>query len=311
MNQNYLSVGTSLFITFAFGCLSFLSYDDEMDILSYIPFVGLLAGVILTIRAAILDHKLCKKERMQDDFARSIKYDSRMGDSDLMLYIDNSQRRVLMFSSSLGKGVKDKITDFAFSEAVRARSFYAIYDAEDNWLACVSCDGEKFTKYIYNINELLKNRGIEQRNPNKPSLMVCGDYVLLSDDENEYLAVAGASSIHILPYAKIRSVVYEENWRDVFSKSAGGEVVGSMLSDGEENRIDKTGAFKVQRMAIKILTQDAVAPSIMLNLMDGKSPRNTSNYLQNIQYEKLLTEAKAFTEKLSSIIDRAGEKEPF
>ena len=92
--DKHLLVGSTSF-TFTSAVVTFLTYqtDESGNPWAWIPAIGVLIGVPMIIVAISTVCIRRGRQRQQDKFAQTIAYDSSIGDENLKMYFDTSNRK--------------------------------------------------------------------------------------------------------------------------------------------------------------------------------------------------------------------------
>lgn len=93
--QDDLGVGGSIFMTVVFAAMAIFTYqtDPSENPLAWIPGIGVIVGIIMTIIAANKASNESARKDQQESFGKSITHDSSFGNGDLKLYFDSSAKK--------------------------------------------------------------------------------------------------------------------------------------------------------------------------------------------------------------------------
>lgn len=312
--QDELGVGGSIILTIVFAVMAVFTYQTdssgEGNPLAWIPGVGVIAGIIMTIIAAINASNKSAREEQQKNFAKSITHDSSFGNGDLKLYFNSSDKKVTICATTTS-GTSEKVIDnFEQRKSVETDNHIVSLDSSNNKVLRVKNNNGSIAFEECCINDELKKKGIEVK-PSTPTIKSFNDYAFVTDDTNEFVAVVTPSKIHVLQYSDIVSISYEENGSDVFNKSLGGAVVGGLLFGGVGAIVGGNTAKakqnkEVRNMSIKILLKSTSDSTIILNIYEvGKdgSVLETKKDADRMHYEGLMKEVSGIKDIFSIIID--------
>ncbi len=212
--QDELGVGGSIILTIVFAVMAVFTYQTdssgEGNPLAWIPGVGVIAGIIMTIIAAINASNKSAREEQQKNFAKSITHDSSFGNGDLKLYFNSSDKKVTICATTTS-GTSEKVIDnFEQRKSVETDNHIVSLDSSNNKVLRVKNNNGSIAFEECCINDELKKKGIEVK-PSTPTIKSFNDYAFVTDDTNEFVAVVTPSKIHVLQYSDIVSISYEEN----------------------------------------------------------------------------------------------------
>lgn len=312
--QDELGVGGSIILTIVFAVMAVFTYQTdssgEGNPLAWIPGVGVIAGIIMTIIAAINASNKSAREEQQMNFAKSITHDSSFGNGDLKLYFNSSNKKVTICATTTS-GTSEKVIDnFEQRKSVETDNHIVSLDSLGNKVLRVKNNNGSIAFEECCINDELEKKGIVVR-PSTPTIKAFNDYAFVTDDVNEFVAVITPSKIHVLRYSDIVSISYEENGSDVFNKSLGGAVVGGLLFGGVGAIVGGNTAKakqnkEVRNMSIKILLKSTSDSAIILKIYEvGKdgSVLETKRDADRMHYEGLMKEVSGIKDIFSIIID--------
>lgn len=311
--QDEFGVGGSIFLTIVFAVMAIFTYQtdssEESNLLAWIPGIGVIVGIFLTIIAANEASNKRARETQQNNFANSIIHDSSFGNGDLKLYFNSSDKKVTICATTTS-GTSEKIIDnFEQRKTVQTDNHIVSLDSLSNKVIRVKNNNGSISLEECCINDELKNKGIVIK-PSTPAIKAFNDYAFVTDDINEFVAVVTPTKIHVLQYSDIVSISYEENGSDVFNKSLGGAVVGGLLFGGVGaivggNTAKATQNKEIRSMSIKILLKSTSNSTIVLKIYDGGygSALETKKIADSIYYEGLMKEVSGIKDIFSIIID--------
>lgn len=307
--QEEYSVGGSIIATLVFAIMAFYSYQTEPNgnPAAWIPGIGVIVGIYYTVVSAIKQSEAKAREEQQDTFSQSLSYDKCFGNSDMKMYFDSSCKKVTICSTTEEDFCQLVVNDFVCSKTTKTDNHLVALDSTANILLYVKRNangGIKLSKCC--INDELKNKGINVENSN-PTMKAYNDYVFITDDVNQFIAIATPSDIYVIRYDDIVSVSYDENGNDVFNKSLGGAVVGGLLFGGVGAIVGgntaKTKQNKeIRSMSMKILLKSTSKTNIILKIYDG-TVLETKKTADRIAYNKLMSEVIGIKDIFSIIID--------
>ena len=312
--QAELGVGGSIILTIVFAVMAVFTYQSdssgEGNPLAWIPGVGVIAGIVMTIIAAINASNKSAREEQQENFAKSITHDSSFGNGDLKLYFNSSNKKVTICATTTS-GTNEKVVDnFELRKSVETDNHIVSLDSLSNKVLRVKNNYGTVSLAECSINDELKQKGVMVK-PSTPTIKAFNDYAFVTDDVNEFVAVVTPSKIHVLRYSDIVSISYEENGSDVFNKSLGGAVVGGLLFGGVGAIVGGNTAKakqnkEVRNMSIKILLKSTSDSTIILKIYEvGKdgSVLETKKDADRMHYEGLMKEVSGIKDIFSIIID--------
>ena len=171
-------------------------------------------------------------------------------------------------------------------------------------------------KNIFNYvdaNNLLDKKGdkttIEIKN--------IGSYSFIMDNYFNIIIIITSNWYKVFNYSDIINVSYEENGKQLYSKSSGrtvgGAIVGGMLMGGAGAVVGAlSGGSKVNKevteMNVKIVLRSTSQPTCILQYNDAKKNLNTKNDIDNQLYTSYLKNAIQAKDLLSVIIDKSDNK---
>lgn len=310
--QDDLGVGGSIVLTILFAGMAVFTYqtDPSGNPLAWIPGIGAVVGVIMTIIAANKASNESARKEQQEIFAKSINHDSSFGNGDLKLYFDSSNKKVTICATTTS-GTSEKVIDnFKNRKSVETDNHIVSLDSLRNKVLRVKNNNGNIALEECCINDELRKMNVMVR-PSTPTVKAFNDYAFVTDDVNEFVAVVTPSKIHVLRYSDIVSISYEENGSDVFNKSLGGAVVGGLLFGGVGAIVGGNTAKakqnkEVRNMTVKILLKSTSKSSIILKIYEvGKDGAvlETKKDADRIHYEGLMKEVTGIKDIFSIIID--------
>lgn len=308
--QDELGVGSSIIITIVFAVMAVLTYQtgssDEGNPLAWFPGIGVVAGIIMTIIAAINASNKSAREEQQDKFAKSITHNSSFGNGDLKLYFNSSNKKVTICATTTSGTSEKVVENFEQRKSVETDNHIVSLDSLNNKVLRVKNNNGIVAFEECCINDELKQKGVTVK-PSTPTIKAFNDYAFVTDDINEFVAIVTPSKIHVLQYSDIVSISYEENGSDVFNKSLGGAVVGGLLFGGVGAIVGSNTAKakqnkEVRNMSIKILLKSTSDSTIILKIYEvGKDGSVLET--KNMHYEGLMKEVSGIKDIFSIIID--------
>lgn len=308
--QDDLSVGGSIAVTIVFAAMAVYTYQTDGGSLTWIPAAIAIAGVGMTIAAAISASNKSAREEQQANFAKSITHDSSFGNGDLKLYFNSSNKKVTICATTTSGTSEKVIENFEQRKSVETDNHIVSLDSSNNKVLRVKNNFGSIAFEECCINDELKKKGIVIK-PSTPTIKAFNDYAFVTDDTNEFVAVVTPSKIHVLQYSDIVSISYEENGSDVFNKSLGGAVVGGLLFGGVGAIVGGNTAKakqnkEVRNMSIKILLKSTSDSTIILKIYEvGKDGAvlETKKDADRMHYEGLMKEVSGIKDIFSIIID--------
>lgn len=312
-----LGIGGSIAMTILFAGMAIFTYqtDSSGNPLAFIPAVGVIVGIFMTIIAYGKSADESARKDQQSIAGNTVVHDSSFGDGDLKMYFDSSSKKLTVCATTTSGANKKEVQYFTSGKNVKTDSYLVALDAECNKLVCAkSNNGTINLRECYLKSELVK-LNIEYKK-SKPALKAFNDYAFVTDDINEFIAIVTPTQIHVHRYSDIVSISYEENGSDVFNKSLGGAVVGGLLFGGVGaivggNTAKATQNKEVRIMSIKILLKSTSNSSIVLKIYEaGKdgSLLETKNLADRNHYEGLMKEVTGIKDIFSIIIDIVDRK---
>lgn len=310
--QDNLGVGGSIFLTIMFAVMAIFTYqtDSSGNPIAFVPGIGILVGIVMTIKAANKASDESSKKEQQEKFAKSISYDNCYGSGDLKLYFDSRNKKVTVCATSTTGADKKIVENFHVSESVKTDNHIVSLDTFDNKVIRVWNNKGRVSLTECCINDKLQEMNIDIK-PSTPTIKAFNDFAFVTDDINKIVTIVAPFQIHVLRYSDIVSISYEENGNNVFNKSLGGAVVGGLLFGGVGaivggNTAKATQNKEVRSMRMKILLKSTSNSKIILKIYEaGKdgSILETKNVADKIHYEGLIKEVTGIKDIFSIIID--------
>lgn len=169
---------------------------------------------------------------------------------------------------------------------------------------------------ISSIFNYVNGEDILRKTGNKSfiSCSVIGNYHFIMDDFFNILVIITPSSYEIFNYSDIIEVSYEENGKQIYSKSAmrtvGGAIVGGALMGGAGAVVGGLSGttnknIEVKDMDIKILLRSTQKSTCVLNFNDSRRILKTEE--ENKLYEKYKKNANNAKDIISVIIDKVKQ----
>lgn len=309
--DKHLLVGSTSF-TFTSAVVTFLTYqtDESGNPWAWIPAIGVLIGVPMIIVAISTVCIRRGRHRQQDKFAQTIAYDSSIGDENLKMYFDTSNRKLIICAATTKSTRQEYIRDFVKLSAVEAGGSLVALDKTSNTVVRASSKDGEISCSQCCINEWLRGLGVEIKE-SVPNVKVANKYTFITDDINEFIVIVTPEQIHTHRYSEIIGFSYEENAFEVYSKRIRKDIGGVLLYGGVETvgRCDNSQHSvdrEIKSMSIKIQLRDTDEPNIVLNIFGGKQEEYAIHTkFKDYQkfYEGLLKEVFDIKDILSLIID--------
>ena len=305
--QDDLGVGGSIFMTVVFAAAAIFTYqtDPSGNPLAWIPGIGVIVGIIMTIIAA---------NKASNESARKDQQES-FGNGDLKLYFDYSAKKVTVCATTTS-GTNQKVVDgFVKASAVQTDNHIVALDSTSNKVIRAKSNNGDVMLGQANINEELSKLGVTVTDSN-PTLKHFNDYAFVTDDHNEFVTIVTPAIIHVLRYSDIVSISYEENGSDVYNKSVGGAVVGGLLFGGVGaivggNTAKATQNKEIRIMSIKILLKSTSDSTIILKIYEAGrdgSLLETKKDADRMHYEGLMKEVTGIKDIFAIILDMVDKK---
>lgn len=310
--QDNFGVGGSIFLTIMFAVMAIFTYktDPSGNPIAFVPGIGILVGIVMTIKAANKAVDESSKKEQQEKFAKSISYDSCYGNGDLKLYFDSKSMRVTVCATSSTEADEKIIENFVVSESVKTDYHIVSLDTLNNKVIRVCNNKGRVALTECCINDKLQEMNINIK-LSTPTIKAFNDYAFVTDDINKIVTIVAPFQISVLRYSDIVSISYEENGNNVFNKSLGGAVIGGLLFGGVGaivggNTAKATQNKEVRSMIVKILLKSTSNSKIILKIYEaGKdgSILETKNVTDKMHYEGLMKEVSGIKDIFSIIID--------
>ena len=147
-----------------------------------------------------------------------------------------------------------------------------------------------------------------------------GSYSFIMDNYFNVIIIITSNWYKVFNYSDIINVSYEENGKQLYSKSSGrtvgGAIVGGMLMGGAGAVVGGlSGGSKVNKevteMNIKILLRNTSQSTCVLQYKDTKKILNTKNDIDSQLYTSYLKNANQAKDLLSVIIDKSNNRNIF
>lgn len=315
--QDDLGVGGSIFMTVVFAAAAIFTYqtDPSGNPLAWIPGIGVIVGIIMTIIAANKASNESARKDQQESFGKTISHDSSFGNGDLKFYFDSSAKKVTVCATTTS-GTNQKVIDgFVKTSAVQTDNHIVALDSTSNKVIRAKSNNGNVMLGQANINEELSKLGVTVTD-SKPTLKHFNDYAFITDDKNEFVTIVTPAKIHVLRYSDIVSISYEENGSDVYNKSVGGAVVGGLLFGGVGaivggNTAKATQNKEIRIMSIKILLKSTSDSTIILKIYEAGPDGNlleTKKDADRMHYEGLMKEVTGIKDIFAIILDMVDKK---
>ncbi len=309
--QEDFTVGAALALTAVFAIMGIFSLTiDDSNPIVYIPFVGVVAGLILAFKAkSNADDKKARKKQ-QDNFAQTLDYDDCYGNGELKLYFNSSKQEAIVCATTIDGTSTQVVKDFIATITVETDSNIVSYDATHNKLLRANSNKGTISLKEFNLNYTFKKWGILVKT-STPAVKAYNKYAFITDDINKFIVIVSPYSINAYQYSDIVSISYEENGNNVYNKSLGGAVVGGLLFGGVgaivgSNAAKTTQNKKIEKMAIKILLNSTTDPTLLLDIykagIDG-AILETKKEADRMFYEGLMKEVSGIKDIFSIIMD--------
>lgn len=310
--QDEFGLGASIFVTIVFSIMAIYSYqssDGDFSV-AIVPISGAIVGIIMTIIAAVKSSNESARQEQQENFAKTVTYDSSFGNGDLKLYFDSSNKKATICATTTSGTSEKNVENYEHYKSVETDNHIVSLDSLNNKILRVNNNNGSIGLQECCINEELKAMNIEVK-PFNPTIKAYNDYAFITDDVNEFIAIVTPSDIHVLRYSDIVSISYEENGSDVFNKGIGGAVVGGLLFGGVGaivggNTAKATQNKEVRIMNIKILLKSTSNSTIILKIYEAGrdgAVLETKKDADRIHYEGLMKEVSGIKDIFSIIID--------
>lgn len=310
--KDEFGVWGSIFLTIVFACMAIFTYQTDKSNYSpiWIPVIGVIVGIVMIVVATIKVLNRNARKEQQENFSKSISYDSNFGNGDLTLYFNSSNKSVTICATTTSSARKRVINDFVCLQTVETDNYIVSLDSTKNKVISVHNKKGEILLIECCINEKLKAMNISLT-PSTPSLKAFNNYAFITDDVNEFIAIVTPSDIYVLRYSDIVTVSYEENGSEMYNKSIGGAVVGGLFFGSVGAIVGGSTAKtkqnkEVRKMAVKILLKSTSNSTISLSIYEaGKngSILETKNYADSVHYENLMKEVSDIKDIFSIIID--------
>ncbi len=315
--QDDLGVGGSIFMTVVFAAAAIFTYqtDPSGNPQAWIPGIGVIVGIIMTIIAANKASNESARKDQQESFGMTISHDSSFGNGDLKFYFDSSAKKVTVCATTTS-GTNQKVIDgFVKTSAVQTDNHIVALDSTSNKVIRAKSNNGNVMLGQANINEELSKLGVTVTD-SKPTLKHFNDYAFITDDKNEFITIVTPAKIHVLRYSDIVSISYEENGSDVYNKSVGGAVVGGLLFGGVGaivggNTAKATQNKEIRIMSIKILLKSTSDSTIILKIYEAGPDGNllkTKKDADRMHYEGLMEEVTGIKDIFAIILDMVDKK---
>jgi len=310
--QDDLGVGGSIFMTVVFAGMAIFTYqtDPSGNPLAWVPGIGVIVGIIMTIIAANKASNESARKEQQESFAKTVTHDSSFGNGDLKMYFDTSNKKVTVCATTTSGSSQKVVEDFVKSKTIKTDEHLVVLDSTSNKVLRAKNNNGSISLGQCCINKELEAQGITIK-PSTPTLKAFNDYAFVTDDVNEFIAIVTPTKIHVHRYSDIVSISYEENGSDVYNKSIGGAVVGGLLFGGVGaivggNTAKATQNKEIRIMSIKILLKSTSNSSIVLKIfeagVDG-AILETKKDADRLHYEGLMKEVTGIKDIFSIILD--------
>lgn len=310
--QDDLGVGGSIFMTVVFAGMAIFTYqtDPSGNPLAWVPGIGVIVGIIMTIIAANKASNESARKEQQESFAKTVTHDSSFGNGDLKMYFDTSNKKVTVCATTTSGSNQKVVEDFVKSKTIKTDEHLVVLDSTSNKVLRAKNNNGSISLGQCCINNELEALGITIK-PSTPTLKAFNDYAFVTDDVNEFIAIVTPTKIHVHRYSDIVSISYEENGSDVYNKSIGGAVVGGLLFGGVGaivggNTAKATQNKEIRIMSIKILLKSTSNSSIVLKIfeagVDG-AILETKKDADRLHYEGLMKEVTGIKDIFSIILD--------
>lgn len=172
---------------------------------------------------------------------------------------------------------------------------------------------------VKNIFNYIDAKNLLNKKEDKTTIEIknIGSYSFIMDNYFNVIIIITSNWYKVFNYSDIINVSYEENGKQLYSKSSGrtvgGTIVGGMLMGGAgavvgglsgESKVNK----EVTEMNVKIVLRSTSQPTCILQYNDAKKNLNTKNDIDNQLYTSYLKNAIQAKDLLSVIIDKSNNK---
>ena len=95
-------------MTVGFAAAAIFTYqtDPSGNPLAWIPGIGVIVGIIMTIIAANKASNESARKDQQESFGKTISHDSSFGNGDLKFYFDSSAKKVTVCATTTSGTIK-------------------------------------------------------------------------------------------------------------------------------------------------------------------------------------------------------------
>lgn len=172
---------------------------------------------------------------------------------------------------------------------------------------------------VKNIFNYIDANSLSNKTGNETTIQIknIGSYSFIMDDYFNVIIIITSNWYKVFNYSDIINVSYEENGKQLYSKSSartvGGAIVGGVLMGGAGAVVGGlSGGSKVNKevteMNVKIVLRSTSQPICILQYKDIKKILNTKNDIDNQLYTNYLKNAIQAKDLLSVIIDKSNNK---
>lgn len=173
--------------------------------------------------------------------------------------------------------------------------------------------------HIKNVFNYIDANSLSNKTGDETTIIIknIGSYSFIMDDYFNVIIIITSNWYKVFNYSDIINVSYEENGKQLYSKSSGrtvgGAIVGGMLMGGAGAVVGGlSGGSKVNKevteMNVKIILRSTSQPTCILQYNDAKKNLNTKNDIDNQLYTSYLKNAIQAKDLLSVIIDKSNNK---
>ena len=140
--QDNWGVGGSIFLTIVFAGMAIFSYqsDPSGNPIAFIPGIGVLVGIVMTIKAANKAADESAKKEQQEKFSKSIVHDSSFGNGDLKIYFDTANKNATICATTATGTSQKEIEGFVIYKSVQTDEHLVALDSSHNKILSVKND---------------------------------------------------------------------------------------------------------------------------------------------------------------------------
>ena len=129
--QDNWGVGGSIFLTIVFAGMAIFSYQSDPSgyPIAFIPGIGVLVGIVMTIKAANKAADESAKKEQQEKFSKSIVHDSSFGNGDLKIYFDTANKNATICATTATGTSQKEIEAFVIYISVQTDEHMVALDS--------------------------------------------------------------------------------------------------------------------------------------------------------------------------------------